>query len=175
MEKYKFRSTVYLVFLLVSLFVNGLLLYMLITDYGHEDNDNFDKVNINALMSDAEIIYKDAYELINGVESNFYIPNDYVDVNNPNSACYLVNFDGLEYYFTSELIKNFKNNLIQHDNRLYDCNGEVSKILNSSIFNKNKKENLEYISFDNDILLGKINNLYVVFKNVNGKLLIDSF
>ena len=59
MEKYRFKSTVYLVFLLVSLFVNGLLLYMLIVDNPvKEKEEEKEEKNIIELDRKANDIYR---------------------------------------------------------------------------------------------------------------------
>lgn len=192
MEKYKFRATVYLVFLFVSLFVNGLLLYMLISGHTTIEEckvDEPENKDITSLMIDANKIYKDAYELINGEASNFYIPSEFVDKNNPTSACYLVNFNGLEKYFTDDLRADLTGNLIISDGNLYDCNDELTKKMFVSLFGVTDQglRDLNYIMDNDDILLvsGKLSYnefisgdpypLYMIFKRVDGKLLIDSF
>ncbi len=192
MEKYKFKSTVFLVFLLVSLFINSLLLYMLISGYPSDKKFCTDKtipVDVDSLTKEVNQVYKDAYELINGDSSNFYTLSDYVDNNNPNSACYVVNFNGLDKYFTSELIAKLSNNLIQVNGNLYDCNEEIAKRLFVSLFGITDQglRDLKYVTSGDDIILvnGKLSYnsfipgdkspLYMVFKRVDDKLLIDYF
>lgn len=192
MEKYKFKSTVFLVFLLVSLFINGLLLYMLISGYSSNKNyctDTKMPVDVDALTKEVNQIYKDAYELINGGASNFYIPSDYADNNNPDSACYLVNFNGLDKYFTSELLAKLSTNLIQVNGNYYDCNEEIAKRLFVSLFGITDQgiRDLKYVTSSDDIILvngklsynsfipGDASPLYMVFKRVEDKLLIDYF
>lgn len=191
MEKYKFRSTVYLVFLVVSLFVNGLLLYMLIT--GYPQNQECEKLNNNTnmkeVMKEINTLYSDAYDLINGENSSFYVPTSYVNENIPDYACYLVNTDGLKNYFTEELLGEIEYKLLDEDGIRYDCNGEIQKMFFSGLFgltDQGKRE-LKYVMSDTDTILvsgklssnefinGDIRPLYMVLKIVDGRLLIDSF
>lgn len=184
MDKYKFRATVYLIFLLVSLFVNGLLLYMLITNESkvveepkieerREEDEN--KVSIELIQD----LYSGAYNHINTavfVDTGFKM--NY-------KKCLLVNFNGMEDYFTTKAIENMKVNLVYKDNNYYDC----SDTLGSSLFNSllgEKKRDLEMILSDKDNILVKskfkygcdeIDDFphYMILIKMNDKWLIDSY
>lgn len=187
MEKYRFRSTIYLVFLLVSLLVNGLLLYMLIDYPGYVECKSADSIDFNLLTEDANSIYKRAYGVING--DNFYMPSEVTSQGDEKTTCYLVNISLLEDYFTPDLLNKFANNLEIIDNKMYDCNEDIFRKLFVSLFGITDQgiRELKYISGSDDIFLfsGKLpqnefiagdkSPLYIVFKKVNGKLLIDHF
>ena len=185
MEKYKFRSTVYLVFLLVSLFINCVLLYMLIFENNkpiivENNNDNHD-----TLVSDANKVYEDAYNLFNGDNSNFYV-NEY---ENKLESCDLINFNGLENYFTNKAVSKLAENLIIENGNYYDCENKLKAELSYGLFGTyhQRVRTLNYVASSDDTLVvygkldydGSVNNdtypLYMIFKLVHNKWLIDYF
>lgn len=158
MDKYKVRSTIYLVFLLVSLFVNGMLLYMLISgeDKVSEVDDKNEKTKVAEVsIEEIKSVYHDAYSYING--TNIFIDTGYKL--NYNTKCNLVNFNGMEDYFTSKSIDAMKKYLVFDDNNYYDC----SNTLNSSLFNSilgEKERDLEIVLNGEDKVLVKSNFKY---------------
>lgn len=184
MDKYKVRSTIYLVFLLVSLFVNGMFLYMLISGENKDKvvNDDNDEVNVVTVsLDEIKSVYHDAYNYINGV--NIFIDTGYKL--NYNTKCNLVNFNGMEDYFSVKAIDEMKKYLVFDDNNYYDC----SNTLNSSLFNSilgNKERDLEIVLSSEDKVLVKSNfkygcdeiddyPLYMILVKTNDKWLIDSY
>ncbi len=181
MDKYKVRSTTYLIFLLVSLFVNGMFLYMLISEEKtfepktEERKQEKKEVSIDTIQE----IYSEAYEYING--GNIFIDTGYKL--NYNTRCNLVNFNGMEDYFSNKAIENMKKYLVFDKTNYYDC----SNTLNSSLFNSllgEKERTLELVLSDEKQVLvsskfeeDEINDfpLYMVFVKEDDKWLIDSY
>lgn len=190
MEKYRFKSTVYLVFLLVSLFVNGLLLYMLIVDNPTKEKEEVKETpNISELERVANDVYKNAYNIINGEDSKFYMLSDYKNKIDPASVCYIVDLNSLNGIFTDRLLTKISSKLIIDNKVFYDCDETVAKVLFSSLFGITDQgiRDLKYVtSSDNTLVLnGKLEGndfisgddyyLYMILKKENGKFLIDSF
>lgn len=185
MEKYKFRSTVYLVFLLVSLFVNGLVLYMLMSGYSVKTHENYE-INEISIMEDVNRVYKDAYNLINS--DDFYVVID-TPLIDPVDVCYSVDIAALKYYFTEDFIEYLSSNLENIDGNMCDCSGEIQNIFFSSLFGLTDQgiRELNYVMSNDDVVLvkgklksnefimGDLKYLYMVLKYEKGKLLIDSF
>lgn len=190
MEKYRFRSTVYLVFLLVSLFVNGILFYMLISDEVSckLDDPTTKEVDTVVLVREAENVYDLAYKMLNENKSNIYTLVDYRSINYPNQVCYLVNFSEFEKYFTEKAVSMFKDKLTEDMGNFYDCNDIINDKIFDSIFGSFGQgiRTLIHIYSNDDTMLvtGKLENslyhedkypLYMILKKVNNKWLIDSF
>ena len=101
MKNYKYKSTIYLVFLTVSLLVNALFLYVLVCEYPQNkvrENEvvepNYD-VEFNAVKK----FYLNAYKFINE-DNNLYVPVEYKLNYDSTRSCFLVRLTGLEEYFT---------------------------------------------------------------------------
>ncbi|MCH5167249.1 MAG: hypothetical protein J1F35_05080 [Erysipelotrichales bacterium] len=193
MDKYRFRSTVYLVFLLVSLFINGVLLYMLIdvTNNTSSDNANSDietKTDVDDkeyLVSEAMKVYEDAYRVFNEENNNFFIDN----YEGKNQKCTLINFNMIDNYFTAKAIAELSKNLTLNNGAYYDCHNYLKEELSYGLFGTihQRARDLKYISSVEDTLIvsgqleydGTVNNdvypLYMIFKYENNKWLIDFF
>lgn len=186
MDKYKFRATVYLIFLLVSLFVNGLLLYMLITN---ENNTNVEEPKIEEKVKEEE---KDSVslELIQDVYNNTY---DYINAGvfvdtgfkKNYKKCLLVNFNGMEDYFTNKAIESMKTSLVFDDNNYYDCANVLSSSLFKSILGEKTRDLEMVLSDENHVLVkskfqygcDEIDDFphYMILIKMNDKWLVDSY
>lgn len=190
MEKYRFKSTVYLVFLLVSLFVNGLLLYMLIVDNPVKEKEEVKEgPNISELERKANDIYRESYNIINRENSDFYMLSDYKNKLNLSNACYTVDLNSLSGVFTDRLLKVLSNDLLLDNNIFYDCDETMHRKLFTSLFGVTDQglSELKYVTSNedtlvlrrklegNDFIKGDDYYLYIILKLENGKYLIDSF
>lgn len=183
MDKYKFRSTIYLIFLLVSLFINGMLLYMLISEEEVSEPKIEEKKQdkFEVAIDDIQEVYENAYEYING--DNIFVDTGYKL--NYNTRCNLVNFNGMEDYFSSKAIENMKKYLVFDETNYYDC----GNTLNSSLFNSilgEKVRDLEMVLSDEKQVLvtskfeigcNEIDDfpLYMVLVKEDDEWLIDSY
>lgn len=188
MEKYKYKSTIYLVFLLVSLFINAVLLYMLIA----EDKKDVEKVddpiisiNKDELVSEAMQVYQSVYDIFNSEESNFYIKN----YEGKRWGCVLINFNGLDEYFTTKAIAELSKNL-NFENGIYtDCKNILKTKLSHGLFGsfQQRVRELKYVASGDDTLIvsgkleydGYVNSdtypLYMMLKYEDNKWKIDQF
>lgn len=182
MEKYKYKSTVYLVFMLVSLFINGVLLYMLIV----EDNKVVEEtkepeviINQDELVNEAMKVYKSVYDIFNDQNSNFYINN----YEGKRWGCVLVNFNEVDEYFTKKSLTKLSQDL-NYQNGIYtDCKNNLKNELSQGLFGNTQEsiKSLEYIASNDDTLIvsGKLeyNNypLYMILKYEDDKWKIDIF
>ena len=188
MEKYKYKSTVYLVFMLVSLFINGVLLYMLI----FEDNKVLEEIkepevtiNKDELVNEAIKVYQGAYEIFNGEDSNFYVNN----YEGKRWGCVLINLDLLEEYFTQKALAKLSQDLNYQNGIYIDCKSILKKTLAQGLFSNTEEsiKNFEYVLSNNDTLIvsGKLEYdehvnsdtypLYMILKYDDNKWKIDKF
>ena len=187
MKNYKYKSTIYLVFLTVSLLVNALFLYVLVCEYPQNkvrENEvvepNYD-VEFNAVKK----FYLNAYKFINE-DNNLYVPVEYKLNYDSTRSCFLVRLTGLEEYFTSNFIEGLSNNLIKDGENYYDCNNYIKDRLFNKLFisSDNNIKNLEYVMMEQDLMLvkytyemnyGYINTSYMLLKKENENWLIEAF
>lgn len=161
MEKYKFRSTVYGVFLLISILI--LIIFIALSD-SNKKTKNKTISEVNSVLE----LYNNAYSFI----SSDLLSKDTYRINY--SYCNIFNIYGLKNYFTESLINKLDFDFISTKDNNYDCGDNKSKIINSNIFSKN-----------NELILVSETNKYIVMKNNEGFLitfekmeshwLIDSF
>lgn len=187
MEKYRVKCTIYKVFLLVTLFISGVLLYMLIGSEKDNTPSTPRETNTSEDLTDIKSLYREAYNFVNGENSTFIIsdfPKTY-----KTKSCTLVNFNGAEKYFTNKAIKEMSRFLDMYDGNYYDCNKVFENKLNVGLFGSyhQKERDLTLVSKTNDLIImtGKLEAsdvtiadeypLYIVFKNSDNKWLIDSF
>lgn len=181
MDKYKFKSTVYLVFLLVSLFISGMLLYMLISnEYRNKEKVKEEPKIENVSIDTIQDVYSKTYDYING--GNVFIDTGY-KVNN--EVCPLVNFNGMEDYFTNKAINSMKKHLKYVENNYYDCGYILESTLFNSMLGERKREIEIILSSDTRALVSskfkygceEIDDypLYMVISKENNLWLIDSF
>lgn len=187
MKNYKYKSTIYLVFLIVSLLVNALFLYVLVCEYPQNkvrENEvvepNYD-VEFNAVKK----VYLNAYKFINE-DNNLYIPVEYKLNYDSTRSCFLVRLTGLEEYFTSNFIEGLSNNLIKDGENYYDFNNYIKDRLFNKLFisSDNNIKNLEYVMMEQDLMLvkytyemnyGYIHTSYMLLKKENENWLIEAF
>ncbi len=162
MNKYKVRSTIYLVFLLVCIIIIILLGYMLII------NDSSDEYSKEVDL-DVNEIYTSVYKFISE-EKLLNQPVDEEDV------CLNVDFTSFDKYFTERCIKDMQSFLIYENNGYYDCNNNLKNNLYNSILGS-KKDNIKVIMSDDDkVLIGEENlSSYMLLVKENDKWLVDSY
>ena len=97
MKNYKYKSTIYLVFLTVSLLFNALFLYVLICEYPQNEvrENEIVEPNYDLEFNAAKKVYLNAYKFINE-DNKLYIPVEYKLNDNSTKSCYLVRLTGLE-------------------------------------------------------------------------------
>lgn len=188
MESLKFKNTVYLVFLIVSLCINALVIYMLIEEPKEEEvtiPQIVTQDNRENLVSTAMQVYKGAYDIINNEDSGFYI----IEHTAPNKKCPIVSTGMLNNYFSSKAIVDLVGNISYVDGNYYDCDGSLKEALSDGLFGNVYKtvRDLEYIAsnddtlivkgqlVDNDTVIGDNYPLYMILRYENGKWLIDLF
>ena len=187
MDKYKFKSTVFLVFLLVSLFINGVLIYMLIDVNNNDANieTTIKEDNRKYLVSEAMKVYEEVYDILNKEDGNFFI-NDY---DSKVKECVLINFNGMENYFTVKAMGELSKELTFDGGSYYDCNNYLKDHLSYGLFGiiHQRVRDLKYVASDGNTLVvsgqleydGTVNSdadpLYMIFKYENNKWLIDLF
>lgn len=161
MNKYKVKSTIYGVFLIVSIIINVILFYY-IYELENKNINNYDNENI-ILTS----IYENAYLYINKGKTE----ND--------GECTLINVTEYSNYFTEDVIDKIKNNLTMENNNYYDCNNYINTLKNDTIFTKNGMGSIEvnYIKDDIAYVSYSFNgvNKNIIFKKVDDSWYIDMF
>lgn len=183
MDKYKVKATIYLIFLSVSLFVNGMLLYMLIANENKKEEpkieEKCEEEKTEVAIDTIQEVYENVYNYINTgvfVDTNFKM--NY-------KKCLLVNFNGMNEYFTNKAIENMKVNLVYKDDNYYDCLDILSSSLFNSILGERVRDLEMVLSDDNHVLVSskfqygcdEIDDfpLYMILVKENDKWLVDSY
>ncbi len=182
MDRLRFKATVYFVFLLVSLVINGIMLFMLMNEDMKECVDVVNDPEHQIVEQIADSVYKAAYNYINGEES-FVKTTSFVHPELPNQSCVLVDFTDSANYFTKKAINDLQDGLVINGDSYYDCTNNLDKIRIKSLFGTTNQgiRILKYVVADDNTIVVEGNipadmfSFYLILKKENGRWLIDSF
>ena len=176
MDKYKVRSTIYGVFLLVTLVIAGILLFLLVSNDKKEDNETLSKSDAIKIV---EEVYNKAYiyasnNMFSRIEDISSITSEYLYC-----SYYKLDTDSLNNYFSETAINNIKSRLILLNDNYYDCYNNTGSILDNTLL-KNYNTNFDIVVYTEDYIVVKVSfdnnktNILTLTK-VNDNWLIDDY
>lgn len=179
MEKYKFRSTVYMILLIVAILVICLFAWIAIRESKKSITINEKK----EVLKESNVNYRDLYyqEASSVVIKAISVINDssFIDNTFSGSVCKEIHFEVIEDMFTKEAIDKLKAKATLKNNIYVDCNNKFKNNF-TGVFNRALTNDLGILSlvsldYESNTIVLQDDVSLVVLKNVDNKWLIDIF